>query len=211
MGLLSILVALGLLIWLAYRGWSVLLLAPAAMILVAQRSHWYEFRLCGAGFVGQPFDFRNPSVSRSFGGTSKQNPRGLVRLRHLYSMEGDGLRNDSIGFLRHAPISCDPARRGAVRGRACTDASRRGRAREIGSIDPGLPFTLHPIDERSDASIYLALFLGPYSRLPFSQGCKMRRSRHLMMPACAIGPEGTCALQDRRPLRHVLCNHHHQP
>ena len=30
MGLLGILVALGLLIWLAYRGWSVLLLAPAA-------------------------------------------------------------------------------------------------------------------------------------------------------------------------------------
>ena len=29
MGLLGILVALGLLIWLAYRGWSVLLLAPA--------------------------------------------------------------------------------------------------------------------------------------------------------------------------------------
>jgi hypothetical protein len=33
MGLLGILVALGLLIWLAYRGWSVLLLAPAAAIL----------------------------------------------------------------------------------------------------------------------------------------------------------------------------------
>ena len=29
MGLLGILVALGLLIWLAYRGWSILLLAPA--------------------------------------------------------------------------------------------------------------------------------------------------------------------------------------
>ena len=35
MGLLRILVALGLLIWLAYRGWSVLLLAPAAAILAA--------------------------------------------------------------------------------------------------------------------------------------------------------------------------------
>jgi H+/gluconate symporter-like permease len=35
MGLLGILVALGLLIWLAYRGWSVLLLAPAAAILAA--------------------------------------------------------------------------------------------------------------------------------------------------------------------------------
>ena len=29
-GLLGILLALGLLIWLAYRGWSVLLLAPVA-------------------------------------------------------------------------------------------------------------------------------------------------------------------------------------
>jgi H+/gluconate symporter-like permease len=35
MGLLRIFVALGLLIWLAYRGWSVLLLAPAAAILAA--------------------------------------------------------------------------------------------------------------------------------------------------------------------------------
>jgi H+/gluconate symporter-like permease len=35
MGLLSILVALGLLIWLAYRGSSVLLLAPAAAIRAA--------------------------------------------------------------------------------------------------------------------------------------------------------------------------------
>jgi H+/gluconate symporter-like permease len=35
MGLLGILVALGLLIWLAYRGWSVLLLAPAAAIIAS--------------------------------------------------------------------------------------------------------------------------------------------------------------------------------
>jgi H+/gluconate symporter-like permease len=41
MGLFGILVALGLLIWLAYRGWSVLLLAPAAAILAA-------------GLAGQP-------------------------------------------------------------------------------------------------------------------------------------------------------------
>ena len=37
-GLLGILVALGLLIWLAYRGWSVLLLAPAAALLAAASS-----------------------------------------------------------------------------------------------------------------------------------------------------------------------------
>src|ERR1700739_1449180 len=35
MGLVGILVALGLLIWLAYRGWSVLLLAPAAALVAA--------------------------------------------------------------------------------------------------------------------------------------------------------------------------------
>jgi H+/gluconate symporter-like permease len=35
MGLIGILVALGLLIWLAYRGWSILLLAPGAAILAA--------------------------------------------------------------------------------------------------------------------------------------------------------------------------------
>ena len=33
MGLFGILVALGLLIWLAYRGWSILLLAPFAALL----------------------------------------------------------------------------------------------------------------------------------------------------------------------------------
>src|SRR5580704_16419904 len=35
MGLLGILAGLGLLIWLAFRGWSVLLLAPAAALLAA--------------------------------------------------------------------------------------------------------------------------------------------------------------------------------
>src|SRR6202030_196119 len=35
MGLAGILVALGLLIWIAYRGWSILLLAPAAAVLAA--------------------------------------------------------------------------------------------------------------------------------------------------------------------------------
>jgi hypothetical protein len=37
MGLIGILIALGLLIWLAYRGWSILLLAPAAAASV--KSH----------------------------------------------------------------------------------------------------------------------------------------------------------------------------
>ena len=38
MGLLGILLALALLMWLAYRGWSVLLVAPAAALLAAGMS-----------------------------------------------------------------------------------------------------------------------------------------------------------------------------
>jgi H+/gluconate symporter-like permease len=62
MGLLGILLALGLLIWLAYRGWSVLLLAPAAAILAAAISrepllaHWTQtFMTSGAQFFAQFF------------------------------------------------------------------------------------------------------------------------------------------------------------
>jgi H+/gluconate symporter-like permease len=62
MGLLGILVALGLLIWLAYRGWSVLLLAPAAATLAAGLAgepllaHWTQtFMGSAARFVMQFF------------------------------------------------------------------------------------------------------------------------------------------------------------
>jgi H+/gluconate symporter-like permease len=62
MGLLGILVALGLLIWLAYRGWSVLLLAPAAAILAAGLAgepllaHWTQtFMGSATRFVMQFF------------------------------------------------------------------------------------------------------------------------------------------------------------
>jgi H+/gluconate symporter-like permease len=62
MGLLGILIALGLLIWLAYRGWSVLLLAPAAAILAAALAgqpllaHWTQtFMESAARFVAQFF------------------------------------------------------------------------------------------------------------------------------------------------------------
>ena len=62
MGLLGILVALGLLIWLAYRGWSVLLLAPAAATLAAGLAgepllaHWTQtFMGSAAQFVMQFF------------------------------------------------------------------------------------------------------------------------------------------------------------
>ncbi len=62
MGLLGILVALGLLIFFAYRGWSILLLAPAAAILAAalagepMLAHWTQtFMASAAQFVMQFF------------------------------------------------------------------------------------------------------------------------------------------------------------
>ncbi len=62
MGLLGILIALGLLIWLAYRGWSVLVLAPAAALAAAALSqepllaHWTQtFMGSASQFVMQFF------------------------------------------------------------------------------------------------------------------------------------------------------------
>ena len=62
MGLLGILVALALLMWLAYRGWSVLLLAPAAALVAAAISrepllaHWTQtFMGSAARFIAQWF------------------------------------------------------------------------------------------------------------------------------------------------------------
>jgi H+/gluconate symporter-like permease len=62
LGILGILVALGLLIWLAYRGWSILLLAPAAALLAAAfareplLAHWTQtFMGNAAQFLAQFF------------------------------------------------------------------------------------------------------------------------------------------------------------
>lgn len=62
MGLFGILLGLGLLMWFAYRGWSVLLLAPAAALVVAAASgqpllpHWTSTFMMGtARFVTQWF------------------------------------------------------------------------------------------------------------------------------------------------------------
>jgi H+/gluconate symporter-like permease len=62
MGLAGILIALLLLIWLSYRGWSILLLAPAAAILSAAASgepllaHWTQTFMGGAAqFIAQFF------------------------------------------------------------------------------------------------------------------------------------------------------------
>ncbi len=54
MGLLGILLALALLMWLAFQGWSVLLVAPAAALLAAAMSgepllaHWTQTFMGGA-------------------------------------------------------------------------------------------------------------------------------------------------------------------
>jgi H+/gluconate symporter-like permease len=62
MGLIGILAALGLLIWLAYKGWSVLLLAPAAALVAAAAAgepllaHWTQTFMRGAAqFLAQLF------------------------------------------------------------------------------------------------------------------------------------------------------------
>ena len=62
MGLLGILLGLGLLVALAFRGWSVLLLGPAAALIAALLAgepllaHWTQtFMGSAAGFIGQFF------------------------------------------------------------------------------------------------------------------------------------------------------------
>jgi H+/gluconate symporter-like permease len=62
MGLIGILLALGVLIWLAYRGWSVLLLAPAVALIAAAvareplLAHWTQtFMGSAAQFLAQFF------------------------------------------------------------------------------------------------------------------------------------------------------------
>jgi len=61
-GLLGILLALGVLIWLSFRGWSVLILAPAAALIAAIAAgepllaHWTQtFMGAAAGFIAQFF------------------------------------------------------------------------------------------------------------------------------------------------------------
>ena len=62
MGLFGILLGLALLIWLAYRGWSILLLAPAAALIAAAfaggplLAYWTQtFMDSGSRFVAQFF------------------------------------------------------------------------------------------------------------------------------------------------------------
>lgn len=62
MGLLGILLGLGALIWLSFRGWSILVLAPAAALIAALAAgepllaHWTQtFMISASGFLAQFF------------------------------------------------------------------------------------------------------------------------------------------------------------
>jgi H+/gluconate symporter-like permease len=66
MGLLGVFVSLAALMWLAYRGWSILLLAPAAAVMAAAfageplLAHWTQT------FMGGAAQFLAHSSFRSF-------------------------------------------------------------------------------------------------------------------------------------------------
>ena len=73
MGLAGIFLALGLLIWLAYRDWSVLLLAPAAALVAAAfareplLAHWTQtFMGSAARFLAQFFPINRGRFPRDF-------------------------------------------------------------------------------------------------------------------------------------------------
>ncbi len=62
MGLFGILLGLGILIWLSFRGWSVLVLTPAAALIAALAAgepllaHWTQtFMASAGGFLAQFF------------------------------------------------------------------------------------------------------------------------------------------------------------
>jgi hypothetical protein len=61
MGLLGIVIALGAMIWLAFRGWSILIIAGRALLAAATAgepllAHWTQtFMGTAAGFVAQFF------------------------------------------------------------------------------------------------------------------------------------------------------------
>jgi H+/gluconate symporter-like permease len=57
MGLFGILLGLALLVWLAYKGWSILLLAPGVALIAAAFRGRTATRLLDADFHGQRFAF----------------------------------------------------------------------------------------------------------------------------------------------------------
>jgi hypothetical protein len=117
MGLLGILLALGLLIWLAYRGWSVLLLAPAAALLAAAvareplLAHWTQtFMGSAAQFLAQ-FFARQHGCWRQRLGVALRTPHfdtpypAIAPLRNAKKVDEDARRR-SFCRCRYDSISC---------------------------------------------------------------------------------------------------------
>ena len=120
MGLLGILVALGLLIWLAYRGWSILLLAPAAAILAAALAgepllaHWTQtFMASAAQFVMQFFPIF--LLGALFGKLMEDS--GSVTSIAKFMTERLGPQS------ARCSRSCSPARSSLTAGSACSSPS----------------------------------------------------------------------------------------
>ena len=118
-GLIGILLGLGLLIWLAYRGWSVLLLAPLAALIAALFSrepllaHWTQtFMSSAAGFFAQFF------------------PLFLLGALFGKLMEDSGSVTAIAGFMTEALARsvpclpwCSPARSSPTAASACSSPS----------------------------------------------------------------------------------------
>ncbi|WP_296926655.1 hypothetical protein [Thiohalocapsa sp.] len=87
MGLMGILAGLGLLIWLAYRGWSVLLLTPLAAMLAA-------------AFAFEPLlaDWTQTFMAGAAGSIAQFFPNGLHRRRAAGAGGGDRAR-DAVRLL----------------------------------------------------------------------------------------------------------------
>ena len=87
MGLLGILFALGLLIWLAFRGWCVLLLAPTAGLIAAAAArepllaHWTQTFMGGAADAGghRPWHIDLYHVGLAGNGHSEHHPHAVLR------------------------------------------------------------------------------------------------------------------------------------
>ena len=119
MGLLGILVALGLLIWLAYRGWSILLLAPAAAILAAGLAgepllaHWTQtFMASAAQFVMQFFPI---FLLGALFGKLMEDSGSVTSIAKFMT--------ERLGLSAPCSRSCSPARSSPTAASACSSPS----------------------------------------------------------------------------------------
>ena len=96
MSVFGILIALGLLVWLAYRGWSILLLAPLSALIAALLAgqpllaNWTQtFMSNAAGFVAQFFP--------------------IFLLGALFGKLMDGISDDYLRYVFHVQVLTEPA------------------------------------------------------------------------------------------------------